>query len=183
MNLSKNITNIYEEYSDAMFAYARHMGFDEASTMDAIHDVFYKLCTKTDSYKNIVNVKAFLFRSLKNRLIDMTRSKNETLESLSENIIIKDELSFQFNATIEDELIRKEDEAEILEIINKVLAKLTDRQREIIYLRHLQECNYEEIADIMNLSIKACRNLLSKALKKLGETALVFIKFISIIGI
>lgn len=38
-----NISSTYKDHLDALYAYALHMGFDEQTAMDAIHDVFYKL--------------------------------------------------------------------------------------------------------------------------------------------
>jgi RNA polymerase sigma factor (sigma-70 family) len=61
----------------------------------------------------------------------------------------------------------KEDAEEISQKIENVLGRLTNRQREIIYLRYIQEQSYEEIAGIMQISIESSRNLLSKTLTKL----------------
>jgi len=36
-----DIASTYNEYLDTLYAYALHLGFDEQTAMDAIHDVFY----------------------------------------------------------------------------------------------------------------------------------------------
>ena len=69
-----HIASTYNKYLDSLYAYALHLGFDEESAMDAIHDLFYKLCTKHASLDEIQNLKFYLFRSLRNRLIDHKRS-------------------------------------------------------------------------------------------------------------
>lgn len=81
-------------------------------------------------------------------------------------------LPFQLNVTVEDELIMKEESEEIRQKVESVLNRLTQRQREIIYLRYIQECSYEEISDIMQISIAASRNLVSKSVTKLKESSL-----------
>ncbi len=50
-----------------------------------------------------------------------------------------------------------------------MLQSLTARQREIVYLRYIQEYDYPQIADILNISIHGCRKLLSKAMETLRE--------------
>lgn len=161
------IASAYNEYLDDLYAYALHMRFDEQTVMDAIHDVFYKLCTHYSSLNEINNLKFFLFRSLRNRLIDIKRVNRENTISLHAPDEPQEMLPFQLYVTIEDEIIMKEDAEEISQKIENVLGRLTNRQREIIYLRYIQEQSYEEIAGIMQISIESSRNLLSKTLTKL----------------
>ena len=46
-----------------MYAYALHMGFDEQTAMDAIHDLFYKLCLREPTIDKYENLRFYLFRS------------------------------------------------------------------------------------------------------------------------
>jgi RNA polymerase sigma factor (sigma-70 family) len=162
---------------DNLYSYALHLGFDAESAMDAIHDVFYKLCTNHSSLNEINNLKSYLFRSLRNRLIDMKRIDREvnlsTIEHNNNQIEEYQEgLPFQLQVTIEDELIKEEDAEEIRQKVEDILSRLTDRQREIIYLRYIREQSYEEIAEIMQISVAACRNLISKSIARLKESSL-----------
>jgi len=49
-----DIASTYNEYLDTLYAYALHLGFDEQTAMDAIHDVFYKLCIQHSSLNEII---------------------------------------------------------------------------------------------------------------------------------
>lgn len=181
---NSEITQLYNEYNDDLFSYGAHLGFEDEVVMDAIHDVFYRLCTGNRRLEDIENHKYYLFRALKNRLIDIYRSTKELQiesEPIDENKEFED-IPFHFNITVEDEIIQEEDLSEIRQKIESMLANLTNRQREAIYFRYIHEYEYHEIADIMQISIEACRNLISKSLerlKKLSLSALVFIDFIS----
>ena len=66
--------------------------------------------------------------------------------------------------------------------VDEILSILTERQREIIYLRYMQECSYEEIAEIMQISVPACRKLLYRTLLKLkhNNTLVLFYLLLSI---
>lgn len=162
-----DIASSYNEYLDTLYSYTLHLGFDEQTAMDAIHDVFYKLCTQHASLNEINNLKSYLFRSLRNRLIDLKRIKGENAIPLNTQDETMDTIPFQLQVTVEDELIMKEDAEEIRQKVETVLNRLTNRQREIIYLRYIQELSYEEIAEIMHISVEASRNLISKSLTKL----------------
>jgi RNA polymerase sigma factor (sigma-70 family) len=128
-----NIASTYNEYLDTLYSYALHLGFDEQTAMDAIHDVFYKLCTHHSSLNEINNLKSYLFRSLRNRLIDIKRINRENTTPFTGQDDVSEVLPFQLHITIEDELIMKEDAEEIRLRVENVLNRLTDRQREIVY--------------------------------------------------
>ena len=50
-----------------------------------------------------------------------------------------------------------------------MLDTLTPRQQEIIYLRYVQEYDYEQIAELLQISVHGCRKLVSKAILSLRE--------------
>lgn len=166
-----HIASIYNEYLNSLYSYALHLGFDEHTSMDTIHDVFYKLCIQNVSLHEIDNLKFYLFRSLRNRLIDIKRTNREFTGFFSQDEEIEEYLPFKFNVSIEDEIIMKEDSEEIRLKVENVLSRLTNREREITYLRYVQECNYQEISDIMQISVAASRNLVSKSIVKLRLAA------------
>ena len=167
-----DIASVYNQYMDQLYAYALHLGFDEDTAMDAIHDVFYKLCTHHNTLDKVSNLRFYLFRMLKNRLIDIYRANKDFSGAVSDEKSSYENISFQLSVTIEDELIQKEDVEEIRQKVETVLQNLTDRQREIIYLRYIQEYDYEEIAELMQISVASCRNLISKSLGKLKDASL-----------
>jgi RNA polymerase sigma factor (sigma-70 family) len=75
---------------------------------------------------------------------------------------------------LEDE----EERNEIKEKIDAILKSLTPRQKEIIYLRFLQQMEYDEIAKIMNMSEQAARNLLHRALENARKNNTGLVLFI-----
>lgn len=176
-----NIASTYNEYLDTLYSYALHLGFHEQTAMDAIHDVFYKMCIHHSSLNEISNLKSYLFRSLRNRLIDIKRINREDITPFIGQNEGQEILPFQLYVSIEDELFMKEDAEEIRLKVENVLSRLTDRQREIVYLRYIKEQSYEEIAEIMQISVAACRNLISKSISKLKESPLPFSLFLLMI--
>lgn len=167
---NKIIDAIYRTHVHSLFSYGLHLGFDRETCKDAIHDVFYKLCMDQVQFEEIKNIRFYLLRALKNRLLDIFKQKKGVSEFSLD--VITDELPFTIRVTVEDELIRSEEEDNLKETVENLLQSLTDRQREIIYLRYSHECDYEEIAQLMNISVQSCRQLLHKALSKLKKSSL-----------
>jgi DNA-directed RNA polymerase specialized sigma24 family protein len=78
--------------------------------------------------------------------------------------------SFQteIEVSIETELIKSQQDQEMLIQLNKALSRLSNRQKEALYHFYHQNCTYEQVAQIMKLSnIKSARNLIYKALDSL----------------
>lgn len=167
----KEINTVYRTHVRYLFSYALGLGFDRETSMDAIHDVFYRICQDTGLLDNVGNVRFYLLRSLKNRLLDIQKQKRQTVEVLLDGGLMS-ELPFSTGITIEEQLIENEDDERIRRKIEDMLLTLTDRQREIIYLRYSQNFEYDEIAQMMKITIPTCRKLFHKAITKLRNFTL-----------
>ncbi|GHU55257.1 DNA-directed RNA polymerase sigma-70 factor [Bacteroidia bacterium] len=163
----RQIDTLYRVYSNDLFMYALGLGFDRETAMDAIHDVFYKLCLDENIVKGVTNIRFYLLRSLKNRLLDINKLKRE-IPGLSIGTIAE-EIPFSIHVNVEDLMIENEEREKIRLQVEKLLESLTDRQREVIYLRFTQDCDYEEIALLMHISVPSCRKLFHKAITSLKK--------------
>ena len=95
---------------------------------------------------------------LKNRLFDIYKSSNK------ENIVDVTNLPFLIEPSVLDELVANEDKAAIETEIKNLLEILTDRQKEAVYLRFIQELEYEEVANLLDMTAPAVRKLISRAI-------------------
>ncbi len=170
----ENIASIYNRYVDDLHTYALYLGFEKGIIMDAIHDVFCKFAADEKLLQDVSNIKFYLFKSLKNRLYDIYKARKEYVEL---SAIDLQETPFNIQVTIEERLIGQEEQQQIKNQLAEMLDSLTERQREIVYLRYIQEYDYEQIAQLLNITVHGCRKLLSKAMQNLREKygALVFL--------
>jgi RNA polymerase sigma factor (sigma-70 family) len=170
----ENIASIYNRYVDDLYTYALYLGFEKGIIMDAIHDVFCKFAASEKLLQDVSNIKFYLFKSLKNRLYDIYKARKEYVEL---SAIDLQETPFNIQVTIEERLIGQEEQQQIKNQLAEMLDSLTERQREIVYLRYIQEYDYEQIAQLLNITVHGCRKLLSKAMQNLREKygALVFL--------
>lgn len=154
---------IYRKYANHLLSYGTGLGFDRETLKDAIHDVFCKLYADKSFLRNVRSIRSYLFRSLRNRLINIYQSRVETTG------IEANESRFSIQVTVLDELINHEDKVLIREGIEKYLNCLTSRQREAIYLRFIQDLDYEEIASLLGMTPHAARKLTSRAIIRIRE--------------
>lgn len=178
MKTTKEIESVYNLYVDELFTYGLYLGFERETVKDAVHDVFVKITTSSDNLDNISNIKFYLFRSLKNRLLDIHKNQKEHIEL--ENIDPALEIPFNIQVNVEELMIEREEQMQIKTGIEQMLDSLTARQREIIYLRYVQGYDYPQIAELLQISVHGCRKLVSKAILSLREKyGIFFLLFLS----
>jgi len=129
---------------------------------DSVQDAMVKLWTKKDELKNYSSIEAFAMTVTKNLCLDRIRSKAFQTVPLSER---------QASGL-------KQDPEEILErndftgFVRKIIANLPDQQKTIMHMRDIEEMEYEQIAEVMELNVNAVRVNLSRARKKVRDTIL-----------
>lgn len=155
---------LYEKYIDQMYSYGKALGVDDEALYDLIHDVFLHFFEHRNEIFDNDNVKYYLFRCLKNRMISEKR-KEITMEEIDES----DDYVFSIAVSGLDYIEEEEERKEIAEQIENMLCSLTGRQREAIYLRYMQELEYEEIAVLLNLTPKGTRKLIYRAIERMRE--------------
>lgn len=160
-------TLIYNKYANDLMAYGAGWGVDRETLKDAIQDVFYKLYSNRKSFEKATNLKSYLIRSLKNRILDMRKAAIETTRIES--------LEFSIQPIVTDALIEEEDRKTIEEQIETYLSLLTGRQREAIYLRYIDGLDYEEIAQILNMTAPAVRKLVCRGIARLRMESLNYL--------
>ncbi|MDR3250767.1 MAG: sigma-70 family RNA polymerase sigma factor [Tannerella sp.] len=156
-------TEIFNTYADELFAYGRSMNFDKETVEDAIQDVFCKVFENDYVLNDVRSIKSYLYRMLKNRLIDIKRT------NLSTEDIQDYKNSFYIKATIVDRMISAEDKKAVEARIEQILSVLTDRQREAFYCRFALEMEYEDIGRLLSMTGPAVRKLIVRARKRLNE--------------
>ena len=175
---TENIASLYNRYVDDLYTYALYLGFEKGIILDAIHDVFCKFAADEKRLQDVSNVKFYLFKSLKNRIYDIYKAQKKYI-GLS--TIDAQDAPFNIQVNIEEQLIDKEEQQQIKDQLSEMLDSLTERQREVVYLRYVQEYDYAQISELLNISIHGCRKLLSKAMQNLREKygAFVFLFLLS----
>ena len=153
----KAFTNIFRKFYPRLFQFAAKVTSKDELCDDCIHELFVELW-KNKSKINVRSVKAYLFKALKYKLLRALNRPGGPATSPEDNGI---EVSYEalFAAFRENE----ERSAEVA----KGLDQLSNRQKEIIYLKYYQQLSFEEISEIMNINDQAARNLLYQSVKAL----------------
>lgn len=160
-NSKKILLSIYEEQVAGLFSYGCKFTADRELVKDCIHDVFVKLYEKED-ISSIQNLKFYLLRSLKNRLLDALSATG---------LKATDEIMFTYaqEPSDEDHFITDEKNRQLKEYVEKVFENLTSKQKEAVYLYYIEELDYAEIARMLGMEHQSVKNTVHRALVRLRE--------------
>ena len=146
-----------------LYQYGRKFSTDD-QIKDLIHDLFLHLWDRRLSLPVVDNPKAYLFKSLRNRIFK--NQKAEFLIFTGQNL---EETEPTDHQNEEKRIIATETSSEYHQKVNRIISSLTRRQQEIIHLKFFQNLSNDEIASVMEISSPAVSNLLYQTLKLFKE--------------
>ena len=163
--------DLYEIYVDELFAYGMQFSKDKSHVMDAIHDLFLNLYKYRKTLSNTNSVTFYLFRSLKNNILKV-ESKNRVYVHFNYE---QDEVIGE--ASVEDQICALEFENQREYKLAKAITKLSKKQRKVLFLRFTEQRSYEDVADIMDVSVQTSRTMIYRAVKTLRKQLLTWLIF------
>jgi RNA polymerase sigma factor (sigma-70 family) len=161
---------LFRRYYEPLVLYGSKLTNYNDLLEDCIQELFTELW-QNKSQTQVQSVKAYLFKSLKYKLYRAHQKR--TTGPFNENYV-----ESLFELSHENFLVGREFDAEKTARVLKALEQLSNRQKEIIYLKFYQELSYDEVSEIMNINYQAARNLLYQSIKSLKKlltsVALIF---------
>ncbi|MBN2480186.1 MAG: sigma-70 family RNA polymerase sigma factor [Bacteroidales bacterium] len=147
--------------SRKLFNFAHMMLRDQAEAQDAVQEVCLKLWNLRDRLKEIHNPEAFAMKTMKNWCLDHMKSRKPVYVD-------------QYHSGIDRQTGQKNpleslENTDMMEHFTRVLDRLPEQQRSIFQLRDLEGYEFDEIADIMDMTINTVRVNLSRARTRLRE--------------
>ena len=139
---------------DAAYRYAVALLHDRSEAEDAVQDLYERL------WRRRLLLRRSGFRSLV-----MTAIRNAALDRLRER-------ERRRSASIDEvatESVELEDRRDEVLIIKQIIARLPDREREVIHLRDVEGMAFEDIAEMVGCSEVAARMAHSRARQKVKD--------------
>lgn len=160
--MTKETHNICEEriYNKVFRTYAkdlkRFLYFkfqDMAAAEDVLQESFIKLWNNCDKV-TFEKVKSYLYTIANNAFLDIKKHEKIVRDHQKNNV--------SFETSNSPEFIMLEEE--FLEKVERVIASLPEKQREVFILSKIEKKKYREIAEQLDISIKAVEKRMHKAL-------------------
>lgn len=167
----KSVSGFFAREYDNLISYVRRnwQAINEAEAEDIVQDVALNLFTKVDFNTPVENLFAYVYRSLKNKIIDLSRKKRadrlddyEDLQS-GENLILR--------RLVDDEIDpdEKAEQEKMLKLMLKTIEELRPDQQEIIVATELEGYTFDELSQEMRIPIGTLLSRKHRAMAKLQK--------------
>lgn len=155
---------LYDQNIDALYSFGTRISNDTEFVKDCIHDLFLDIYKYRHQLSDTDSIRFYLFRSLKRKI--HKREKRHLSIMYNDDIAATRE---QVVPGAEKNIVEQETKDENHMILEKAMEKLTQHQKEALFLKFDQNLSYPEIAELLGISVESVRTSIYRALKTLRE--------------
>jgi RNA polymerase sigma-70 factor (ECF subfamily) len=168
---------LVERYQARMFALARHYTRNAAEVEDLVQDTFLKAYSRLDSFQHQSSFYTWLYRIATNTILDhMKRRGRSPVQSVEDPEVVPDAADgMRASASGAARSIGPDaamERSEIAKITHAVLEEIPDIFRTVLVMREFDDLSYQEIADVLGISIGTVESRLFRARARFKEKLL-----------
>ncbi len=142
-----------QKYHDAIFNFVFKMVHDRPQVEDLTQEAFIKAFQSLKNFNDEYAFSTWLYKIAMNNSIDFIRKRKLQMYSIDKPIESKDS---DYTFELPDESYEADRElisGQRARLLNEAIAKLPEKYKKVIRLRHVEEKSYEEIAEALKLPI------------------------------
>lgn len=158
-----DLEDIYLLYINDLYAYIFSLCKNKSLAEDIVQETFYRACLYLET-DNIEKIKPWLFKVAYHTFIDVIR-KDKRLVQVKDDEVLNHLLDQNQVKSAEDEYMVKDQ----LNDWFRVVDQLTLSKRNVILLREYYQLSYQEIADMLNISLSKVKVTLYRGRKEIEK--------------
>jgi RNA polymerase sigma-70 factor (ECF subfamily) len=145
---------LYYKYFEKLirFAWYRLQSFE--TSRDLVQELFFRVWTAKERLNPKKSIKAYLYKSLNNLIINHCKLSSTRTSSLT---------------SLDERKTRIEEEPDTVIDIQTAINRLPEKLKTVFILSRAEGYKYSEIAEICNISVKAVEKRMSKAFENLRK--------------
>jgi len=152
----REFTYVYDQFFEGIRCYLFYRSGNEELSTDIAQETFIKIWEKQFNYEP-KKIKSLLYKISGDMFISHLRREKIANEYLKE-------IKFNFK---EEDTNNHMESAELLKTYEISLAKIPEKQRVVFLMSRMEDLSYKEIAERLQISVKAVEKRMSAALSKL----------------
>lgn len=149
-----------QQYRDRLYSYAWYSLRHKADAEDVVQEAFLKLWENIEGVQ-LPQVGAWLTRVTQNLIVDHLR-RRKARQSWTD-------ADTELDTIAQEEPRDVEHEGTLKRIVEHSIAQLQDPYRTTLILREIQDLSYQEIADVLRISVDHVKTDLFRGKRKLRE--------------
>jgi len=146
-------------FKDKLYRLAKRLLVSKEEAEDATQEILMKLWSKNKVMDGYNNVEAYAMMMTKNFCLDRLKSKQAGNLKLVHSNYQDENVSLQNQVEVSDSL----------SWIERIMEELPEQQKMVLQLRDVEQYEFDEIAELLDMSASAVRVALSRARKTVRE--------------
>lgn len=150
---------IYQELQPRLYNFAYSYTMNAAMAEDFVHDAFERLLTIADTLSAEVDIRNYLYASVKNACLNYYKHlqvEDSHRSKLTEALIFAGTLEY-------------EDEGDLFDKVRELLQCLPEQQRAVLEMKLFNNMSYADIAEKMGISEQTVHTHVKRAYKYIRE--------------
>jgi RNA polymerase sigma-70 factor (ECF subfamily) len=166
---------LIERYQDRLFGLVRHYTKSAVEIEDIVQDTFIKVYRKLESFQHQSSFSTWIYRITVNTALDfLKRSGRNPVQSVEDPEMLGStadgpNASGAGHLAAPDANLQRE---EIAQITQRVLAELPEIFRTVLVLREFEDLSYQEMAEVLSISIGTVESRLFRARARFKDALL-----------
>ncbi len=158
----KAFETIFDRYSYNVNAYVRTVIGFTSEAEDIFQETFIRFYNNVKNGSEITNLQSYLIKIARNMCLNYRRDKKNKVEVEDYHKIVNEE-NFYANQ-------------ELLEIVMRSLDLMDDKYKEAFILKKIDGLKFEEVAQVLDLTLEGAKTRVNRARIKLLEILEPYIK-------
>jgi RNA polymerase sigma-70 factor (ECF subfamily) len=156
---------LVERYQDRIFALTRHYTKSVVEVEDIVQDTFLKAYRRLETFQRQSSFSTWLYRIAVNTALDfLKRAGRSPVQAVEDPELSASPIRAQAGSGVAiaspDATLRRE---ELARITQQVLDELPDIFRTVLVLREFEDLSYQQMADVLGISIGTVESRLFRA--------------------
>ncbi|GMN04836.1 sigma-70 family RNA polymerase sigma factor [Croceitalea sp. MTPC5] len=155
----KEFLNLVLPFKDKLFRLAKRLLVSREEAEDATQEILLKLWSKNEAMGQYKSVEAFAMTMTKNFCLDRLKSKQAGNLKLVHSNYQDERTSLQKQLEAEDSV----------NWVERIMDELPEQQKMVLQLRDIEDYDFDEISELLDMKPTAVRVTLSRARKTVRE--------------
>lgn len=151
------------KYEQKIYSLCVHMLNDTDEAYDASQEVCIKIWQQIKYFRGTSKLSTWIYRVTMNQCLDILRKNKRKKEKVLESAEVVEEVDYWNDVSLK--VMNEEAYTILIQAINE----LKEDYKVVVVLRDLEEYSYEQIAEVLRLSLGTVKSRLSRARAKLRK--------------
>lgn len=157
-------TIIFNRYQRDLYLFSKSLTKSKDVAIEIVQEVFIKIWTNREQLDHVENFGGYLNRIVRNHSLNTIKKIARKARVQSGNPIEQEDFG---NVVADEGTLQQLDYNDAMRVLNAALQELAPQQKQVYQLCHVEGMKYEEVAQMLGISIETVRVHMKRALKKI----------------